>query len=198
MTDPKPSGGSDGGGASASATPSGNPDGPVIGSPGTRYTVAERVLIALCLAMFCAMILATLAQILFRYVLELPLPWTEEAARALFVLAMVMTIAFAYREREHIVVDFLFVKLPRSAQRWLGIVFNLLILAFLVSWARGAWRLADVNWGSNLITIPFFRVAYFYIWELAAIALLFLYVLLDTLARIRGGPDGAIGRDGDA
>ena len=167
------------------------------GRRGPPYSRAERALIGLCLAMFVAMILATLAQILFRYVLELPLAWTEEAARALFVLSMVMSIAFAYRKREHIIVDFLFDRLPPAWQRWLGLVFNLFILAFLAFWARGAWRLAELNWGSNLIAIPFFRVGYFYVWELAAIALLFLYVVLDTLARLKG-ESGAVGRDVDA
>lgn len=149
------------------------------------------------MALFVAMILATLAQVVFRYVLEIPVPWTEEAARALFVLSMVMSMAFAYREREHIVVDFLFVKLSPVSQRRLGLVFNLAILAFLAAWARGAWRLAEINWNSTLVTIPFFRVAYFYIWEVAAILLFLLYVVLDTIARVRGEGAGALGRDVD-
>ncbi|WP_420393185.1 TRAP transporter small permease [Acuticoccus sp.] len=165
----------------------------------TPYTWVERALVALCLVLFIAMIGATLAQILFRYVLEISVVWTEEAARTLFVLSMVMAIAFAYREREHIIVDFIFGELPASAQRWLGLAFNLFILAFLAFWARGALQLAELNWGSNLVTIPFFRVAYFYYWELAAIALLFLYVLLDTVARARGNREAlATGQDMDA
>ena len=151
------------------------------------YTLAERLLIRLCLLLFSAMIVATLAQILFRYVLQLPLPWTEEAARALFVLSMVMSMAFAYREREHIVVDFLFDQMPAPVRRWLGFVFDVAIIGFLVFWARGAWRLAELTWNSRLITISFFRVGYFYAWEVAAIALLLLYVLLDMARRARGG-----------
>lgn len=198
MTDGQQTNG--GGRKAAPAPPTGVPGadfGPAGPDPGRvpSYGRTERLLIGLCLIMFCAMIAATLAQILFRYVLEIPVAWTEEAARALFVLSIVMAIAFAYREREHVVVDFLFAKLPPQAQRWLGALFNLLILAFLAFWARGAWRLAELNWGSNLITIPFFRVAYFYIWELAAIALLFVYVLLDLVSRVRGDGRGAIGRD---
>lgn len=162
-----------------------------------RYTLAERGLVGLCMAMFVAMIFATLAQVVFRYVLEIAVPWTEEAARALFVLSMVMSMAFAYREREHIVVDFLFVKLSPVAQRRLGLVFDLAILGFLAAWARGAWRLAEINWNSTLVTIPFFRVAYFYVWEVAAILLFLLYVLLDAVARVRGEGAGAFGRDVD-
>ncbi len=149
--------------------------------------------------MFVAMILATLGQIIFRYVLEVSVTWTEEVARSLFVLSMLMAIVFAYREREHIIVDFLYANMPPAVQRWLGIVFNLCILAFIAFAARGAWRLAELNWTSTLITVPAFSVAYFYIWQLFALALLFLYVVLDTLARVRGNDEAAtaLGRDHD-
>lgn len=185
------------GGTAPPPAPGGDPPASE-GAPAGLYSLPERVLFAVTLAMFTAMIAATLAQILFRYFLQIPVTWTEEAARALFVMAMLMGMAFAYRERQHVIVDFLFVKLPPPLQRWLGVLFNLLILLFLAFWARGAVRLAEINWGSSLITVPFFRVAYFYIWELLAIALFFLYVLLDTAARVAGrGPHAAAaGGDG--
>lgn len=170
-----------------------NQDGSDARSSGGRrqppYSLFEKAVFGLALGMFVAMILATLAQIVFRYVLEVPVAWTEEAARSLFVLAMLMGIAFAYREGEHVVVDFAFARLPPAVRRRLAILFNLLILGFIAFSARGAWRLAELNWTSTLITIPFFRVAYFYVWQLAALALLFVYVVLDTLAQVRArGP----------
>lgn len=151
-----------------------------------RYTLIERILFGSALTMFILMGLSTLAQILFRYFIQTPLPWTEEAARTLFVLSMLMAIAFAYREREHIIVDFLFNKLPAQIRRAAGIGFNIAILAFLGFWARGAIVLAELNWNSTLVTLPFFRVSYFYIWEIGAIALTAIYVLLNTAALVRG------------
>lgn len=158
--------------------------------PGARvpaYTLAERLLIQICLILFTLMILATLTQVLVRYVLKVPLDWTEESARVLFVLSMVMSMAFAYREREHVVVDFLFEGLRPGPKRALGLVFNLAIMGLLVFWIRGAWRLASINWNSRLVTLPFFRVGYFYAWEVLAIALLLLYVVLDTARLARDG-----------
>ncbi|MCB1384756.1 MAG: TRAP transporter small permease [Nitratireductor sp.] len=184
-------------GAASAGVPGVDFDPPAGGVPQVSYSPPERMLIWLCLAAFCAMILAALGQVVFRYVLEIPVAWTEEAARVLFVLCMVMSIAFAYREHEHVVVDFLFAGFPAGIQRGLALVFNLCIVAFLGFWARGAWRLAELNWNSTLTTIPFFRVSYFYIWELAAIGLLFLYVLLDTRDQIAGRRAGPLGRDHD-
>lgn len=156
-----------------------------------HYGRVERGLFAVAMTFFIAMILCTLTQILFRYFLKMTLPWTEEAARALFVLSMLLGMAFAYREREHVVVDFLFRALPGPARRWLGAGFAVVILFFLAVWARGAWQLAWLNWNSSLITLPFFRVAYFYLWELGAIVLMALYVLLDLLSLLRGEAEGA-------
>lgn len=151
-----------------------------------RYTLPERFLDGAAVTMFILMGVCTLAQVLFRYFLHLPAPWTEEAARTLFVLSMLMGIAFAYREGEHIVVDFLFLKLPERARRVVLIGFDIAILMFLAMWARGALQLAQLNWGSRLVTIEFFRVSYFYIWEIGAIALTALYVTLHMAALIRG------------
>lgn len=175
--------------------------GSVPSEPGTpsavRYNLFERALFGAAFLMFVAMILATLGQIVFRYVLEVSVTWTEEVARSLFVLSMLMAIVFAYREREHIIVDFLYANMPPVMQRWLGIVFNLCILAFIAFAARGAWRLAELNWTSTLITVPAFSVAYFYIWQLAALALLFLYVILDTRDRLRRDDEAATALERD-
>lgn len=146
----------------------------------------ERLIRAISLIMFSAMLLLTLAQVVFRYALHLSVPWTEEAARALFVLATLSGIALAWREREHIIVDFLFVALPAKTQRVLSTCFGLSILVFLGLWARGAVELAGRNWDVTLITINWFSLAYYYIWELVVIALLALYVLLDLREIVTG------------
>jgi len=152
-----------------------------------RYTLLERVLHLVTLVMFIGVLVAALGQVLVRYVLQIPVPWTEELARALFVLSMLTAIAFAYREREHVVVDFLFVRLPGPLKIAATLLFDAAILLFLAIWARGAVALMDLNWGSTLITLEFFRVGYFYLWELVAIGLMAIYVLLDIARTLRSG-----------
>ena len=70
--------------------------------------------------------------------------------------------------------------------RWLSIVFAVSILVFLAMWARGAVILIERNWTVSLITIAWFKVAYYYVWELAMIALLGLYVLVDLKDLVTG------------
>lgn len=139
----------------------------------------ERLIGTSAFMMFAAMFLLTLAQVVFRYLLQISVPWTEEVARALFVLATLSGITLAWRQREHIIVDFLFVKFSPQVQRWLSMGFAISILLFLAFWARGAFDSMNRNWAVGLITVEWFRIAFFYLWELMMIALLAVYLLLD-------------------
>jgi len=132
---------------------------------------------------FIAMLLASLGQVLFRYVLEIPVPWTEELARVLFVVSMLFGMAIAIREKEHIVVDFLLNKQTPRRRAIAACLFDALILAFLCAWARGTLGLIDLNWNSYLVTLNWIRVAYLYIAELLAVVLMIAFVLADLFAQ---------------
>lgn len=149
-------------------------------------SLPEKIVLGAAFLMFVGMLLATLGQVLFRYFLQISVPWTEEVARAFFVLSILTGIAIAYAEREHIIVDFIFSRFSPPIQRLVTAIFALCILAFLAFWARGAIEMAGRNWDVFLITMTWFRVAYFYIWELGMIGLLAVYVLLD-LKRLMTG-----------
>lgn len=160
---------------------------------------AEAIAEAAALLAFIAMMLVTLLQVLTRYVLHASMPWTEELARTLFVAAMMVGIALAVRRREHIVVDFLLVRLGARAQAAMQIAFSILILFFLAIWLRGALRLIEVNLGSSFVTLSWLTVSDIYRIEAAAIAAMMLYVLLDIAQQVRalrfptgtGSADGA-------
>ncbi len=144
----------------------------------------EQGLEVVTLTLFVIMLLSTLGQVAFRYVLEISVPWTEELARTVFVAAMFTGMAFAVREREHIVVDFLILRYPPATRRWMETLFDLAILAFLGMWARGAVALADLNWNATLITLPWISVGWLYLWELLGIALMAIYVCLGLGRRL--------------
>ncbi|MEQ8707754.1 MAG: TRAP transporter small permease subunit [Rhodospirillales bacterium] len=132
-------------------------------------------------ALIVVMMLSTLAQVAFRYVFELSVPWTEELARILFVMAMLLTMGTAIRENENIIVDFL---LRRASPRWrcaISVLFDAAILAFLFIWGRGALALISLNLGSTLVTLPFVSVGYLYACELFGVLLMALYVGIDLV-----------------
>lgn len=68
------------------------------------------VVITLCLG---SVVIITLLQVIFRYVLNQPLTWSQEALMIAFVYSILFGAALAIRNGEHLKVE-LFEKLPKS------------------------------------------------------------------------------------
>jgi TRAP-type C4-dicarboxylate transport system permease small subunit len=134
---------------------------------------------------FSGMLLATIGQVIFRYVLEISVPWTEELARILFIITMFLGIAIAIREDEHIVVDFLFKKMNRRLQAFGQIVYNLAIFVLLCFMARGTLTMTKVTWESYMIALEWIRTGYLYSLEFIAILLMMLYVVLKVIENMK-------------
>lgn len=149
--------------------------------------LAERALSVAAMSGFIVMLVITGAQVLFRYVLKIPVPWTEELARILFVLSVFLGIAIATRRSEHIVVDFLLKKLPPRVLVPVVVLFGIAILAFLALWARGSATMIDVTWETRFISVEWFRLGYIYLAELVGVGLTAVFLVaqvFDTVATL--------------
>ena len=80
---------------------------------------------------FSVLVILVLMQIIWRYILELPLPWSDEAIRYLLVWVTLLAIAKAFRNDGHLRLGALFQKCARPIRSFLWVVFNLLTLSFL-------------------------------------------------------------------
>lgn len=127
---------------------------------------------------FIGMLLSTGGQVLFRYVLQISVPWTEELARILFIITMFLGISIAIREEEHIVVDFIFKKMSPRLQAAGQIIYNITILIFLCFLARGTMAMVRMTWGSYMIALDSIRTGYLYLGEFIAILFMMLYVAI--------------------
>lgn len=134
---------------------------------------------------FIVMMLAVIGQVFFRYVLEIAVPWTEELARLLFVESMLLSMAVAIRQHEHIVVDFLFNKLSPRLRNIVGALFNLAIIVLLVLLMRGSWDLLMRNWNAQLVSLPWVRVGYVYLGLFISLGLMAFYTALNMTVRLR-------------
>lgn len=80
---------------------------------------------------FAALFVCVMMQIIWRYILEIPLLWSEEAARYLLVWISLLAVAIAFRNDTHIRLDFFIAKCPDPVRHAVWILFNVLTLAFL-------------------------------------------------------------------
>jgi TRAP-type C4-dicarboxylate transport system permease small subunit len=92
-----------------------------------------------------AMSLVVFLQIIFRFVIYIPFPWSEECARYLMVwMGMLGTVA-ALRQGRHIGVTVLIQRLPIRYLRWLLIILQLVLAGFLAIIAKEGFALSMFN-----------------------------------------------------
>jgi TRAP-type C4-dicarboxylate transport system permease small subunit len=97
---------------------------------GWLYRRAENVLAAMLALMFAAFIL----QIIFRYILNLPIGWTNEISVILWIWLVLFGAAFVVREEEEIRFDLIYASVGARARRGMFIISAVaLILLYAVS-----------------------------------------------------------------
>lgn len=82
------------------------------------------------IAISVVMILVTLAQVIFRYVIAAPLPWSEELARYCFVWIVFLGGAVGLSRGIHLGVDLLVNALPEPVRNLMGALTSTLIAIF--------------------------------------------------------------------
>jgi TRAP-type C4-dicarboxylate transport system permease small subunit len=93
-----------------------------------------------------AMLVAVAASVFFRYVLNHPFAWTEEVALALFVWLVFVGSAAVVKSGNQVVVDIVFVKLPKNLQRDMLIAVDGIVIAVLAAIAWLGWWYALSGW----------------------------------------------------
>lgn len=119
----------------------------------------EEIITIVC---FSAMSIITLVAVFFRYVLNSPITWSEEAARYLMVWGICIGISIATEKKAHLGIDVFVSFAPPKVRRVLEIVSGVLltlvyimVLALSVLFVSSALKLGNVT---PLLRIPFWMV----------------------------------------
>ncbi|MEV8468447.1 TRAP transporter small permease [Fluviibacterium sp. DFM31] len=91
--------------------------------------VVERV----CVALLVLLVLDVWLGILARYVIPLPMTFTEELARYLMIWMALLAVSSGIAHREHIGVEFIFSRLPAPVRRWLATGFDVIAFVFFAA-----------------------------------------------------------------
>ena len=93
-------------------------------------------------------------QVAFRYVFQLSVPWTEEAARYLNVWMVFLGCAVAVQSNKHIRVTFVVDRLKGRFHDLVELAIYLMMLGFDIIVVLGAIRLTRMNWNQQATTLP--------------------------------------------
>lgn len=83
-----------------------------------------------CIVLIAVMLVLIIIQVLFRYFLKIPSPWSEEIARLALVWSVFLASAIGIRNLEHPKIDILTRRFPPAIRKALEIGVYLLIIAF--------------------------------------------------------------------
>jgi len=134
---------------------------------------------------FLVMVVSVSIGVVFRYVFNHPLIWTEEIASFAFLWGVFMGSAAAAKKHSHIVVDTLIILTPKMFQRVVGILTGSLVVAMLaaVTILGLQYAYSQRNTSTEAIEMPVFW------WALAVptfSTLTFFHTLRDLIKLVRG------------
>lgn len=107
--------------------------------PATALAVLHRISEQVLTLMMGVMFVTFVAQVVFRYVLNLPLAWTEEISTLLWLWGILWGASFVMRNSDDIRFDMLYNLLGHRARRWLTVVSSSAIVLILLASLPGAW-----------------------------------------------------------
>lgn len=109
------------------------------------WRALERVAEAATLLLVLGMVLACLAQVIWRYLLNDPLTWSEEAARYLLVWTSFLCAWLAWRARAHLGLDILAVRAPAGLRAVLDRAAEAAVAGFALLSIHVAQRMVSVG-----------------------------------------------------
>jgi TRAP-type C4-dicarboxylate transport system permease small subunit len=149
----------------------------------------ERLADWLLIALFVLIFALVLAQVVFRYVLNNPLVWSEELARLAFVWVAMLTWGLGARRRSHIAVTFIPDMLPRTPRLLLAMLVQALIVVFCAILAWHGVTLTARNTDMSLVTLDIpYAIVYIVVPLGAAIVVLYCLAEIHRLARELSAP----------
>ena len=116
---------------------------------GTQHSAVLSALLAVTKASIIVisvvMVCVTLAQVVFRYVIAAPLPWSEELARYCFVWIVFLGGAVGLSRGIHLGVDLLVNKLPKRMRGGMAALTNFLIAGFAIVVIYASFPVINMN-----------------------------------------------------
>ena len=139
-----------------------------------------------CTTILLAILVMVLLQIVFRDILKVSAPWTEEGARYLLVAMVFFGAAVVYQRNGHIRLAVLRNLGPKSSLV-LDTIGDLAVLGCSVVLFFGSVKMVQMNWHIPSITITFAPLGLLYVFSGAGSALVAMLSMIRIGQRLVGG-----------
>ena len=120
----------------------------------TVKKVTEKLIDYLAILLFSTLFLFGILQVFFRWVLNDPLTWSEEAIQLMYVWICYLGWAIAERKDSHIRITAVMNALPEQGQKWLQIFNHILCIVFSVLMVWYGIKLVGVGAKRTAVSFP--------------------------------------------
>ncbi|WEX12068.1 TRAP transporter small permease subunit [Chelativorans sp. AA-79] len=135
-------------------------------------------------AIFAAMYLCVMLQIVARYAIDFPVAWTEELARFLLTAITFVGATILWIRHGHIATDFLISGMPDKGIASVKALMNLLAFVLFLAMVFGSWTMSVWTWERSASSMSWFRIGYLYAMVTACAAVMMIFAARDVLACI--------------
>ena len=160
---------------------------PRVGDSGNSIVLSGLLTLAKAsvIAISVVMVVVTLAQVFFRYVLAAPLPWSEELARYCFVWIVFLGAAIGLERGIHLGVDIFVNLLPPRLRTGLEVLSNAMIGCFAAAIIYASLPVIGMNMLQRSPAIGV-QMSWIYIAIPVSMALVFLICVERIVRTLRG------------
>jgi TRAP-type C4-dicarboxylate transport system permease small subunit len=130
--------------------------------------------------LLAAMTILVFSQVLFRYLLKVPLDWSEELSTFTFVWMALLGASVGLKRNEHPRLDLFFNLFPERMQKIITVLCNLAILFMLMVLFVYGWKLT-VSMKSQLTAALQYSVSFVYVVLPISAAIMFIHLAVQTV-----------------
>lgn len=105
--------------------------------------------------------IVTFLQVVFRYVLKSPLPWSTDIIRLSFAYLVFFGAACCVRDKGHLNIDVLLTSIPKKLSRTVEILINLVLVAFFVVLTKLGIDFSATGLGQTTSYLPLPMTVYY-------------------------------------
>ena len=109
------------------------------------WAFIERLVLAALVGLFAAMVVACTAQVIWRYLFNDPLVWSEELARYLFIWISYISAWVAWKNRAHIALDAVTYLNSPAMNAWTGRAVEVLVLGYCLYTLLASFQIIGIT-----------------------------------------------------
>ena len=109
------------------------------------WAFIERLVLAALVGLFAVMVLACTAQVVWRYLFNDPLVWSEELARYVFIWISYLSAWVAWKSRSHIALDAVtYLKSP-AMNAWTNRIVEVLVVGYCLYTLLASFQIVEIT-----------------------------------------------------